>query len=109
MYYDSGATKLYVWCTGSTSPAGHTIEATRYPDQYYGLIFLNGISYITIQNLAVNRSNYYGISVSSGASSSNIVIQNNSFQYNYVNDLQFMPGSGSITFTLLSKTGRGCD
>lgn len=103
-YYNSSTSTLYVWTTGSDNPSGHTIEATKVPAEYFGLIELYNVSYITIQDLAINRANWMGITAgaSTGASTSHIVIQNNTFQYNYSNDINFRPPDGSVTYANLA-------
>ncbi len=84
-YYDPTASRLYVWATDSASPATHAIEASHYGATYYGLIFINNLSYITIDSLHLTKYNYNGVEIA--GTSSNITIQNSSFDYGYQNDV----------------------
>jgi len=92
-FYSSGT--LYVYTTAGDNPSGHTMEATAIPATYYALIQLNGVSYITIQGLALNRSNWGGIYIYPGAAG--ITIQNNTFTYNVQNDVDTQSYNGEMS------------
>jgi len=83
--YDPTTSRLYLWATDSASPATHTIEAAHYGATYYGLIFINNLSYITIDSLHLTKYNYNG--VETAGTSSNITVQNSNFDYGYQNDI----------------------
>ena len=83
--YDATNSRLYVWATDSSNPVTHTIEAARYGATYYGLIFINNLSYITIDSLHLTKYNYYGVEIA--GTSSSITVQNSSFDYGYQNDI----------------------
>jgi hypothetical protein len=84
-YYDSGTSRLYVWAADSASPAIHTIEASEYGATYYGLIYIHNLHYITIDSLHLTKYNYYGVEIA--GTSSDITVQNSSFDYGYQNDI----------------------
>lgn len=104
-YVDTTNHLMYLQLSDGSSPSGHTIEYTVSPAVNYGLIYLGTSSYITIQNLAIDRSNFYGISTNGGASNSGITIQNCTFNLNFENDVNDEPGStGRTNWTVMGNT-----
>jgi parallel beta-helix repeat protein len=68
-YYDSTASKLYLWMPKSDDPSSHSVEITNRP---YGITVTNK-NYVTIQDLAITEANNRNVSVSNA---SNITIKN---------------------------------
>jgi hypothetical protein len=86
-FYDSGASRLYVWTVDSSSPAGHTIEASAYPAMNgRGLIYAAGKSYFTINGLRISKSHDFGVEWDAlTGPGSNVTITNCDFDYGYRN------------------------
>jgi hypothetical protein len=71
-YYNSATSTLYFWSPGGDSPAGYTVEAKARPVAFN----LNGLSYVTIQNLNIRAAN-----ITSDSSSSYLTINNINAKY----------------------------
>ena len=75
-FYDTDATRLYVWATGGGSPG--TVEVSDKSSQD---ILINGKSYITLENLNT-RYSYYGITaLATAVNGVGIVVKNCKLQY----------------------------
>ena len=73
--YDASAGNLYLWTAGGDSPALHSVEVTSRP---YG-VSVNGRSYISIQNIAINnadQNDFYAVGVSSSNTANSITASN---------------------------------
>ena len=111
-FYDSAASKLYVWTSTGASPAGFTIEATRYPNQYYGLLSAINKSYLTIQNLHIVKSNYHDILLHDGGSGH--TVRWNTLDQSYHSSIQVAGQLGErnlndidVLYNTITDSGRG--
>lgn len=100
-YYETNTSRLYVWATDGTDPSNHTIEASVNPPIFYGLVEINNKSYITIDNLHITKSNYYGILIN--GTSGHITIQNSTFDYGLQCDIS--TGGTSATYDSVDVIG----
>jgi hypothetical protein len=83
-YYKTGTT-IYVWTTDGSNPTGHVIEASEYPtSENDGVVSIRSQSYITIDNLDIQMTNWYGVYFQVA---SHVTIQNSSFYHTYQNSI----------------------
>lgn len=109
-YYATGST-LYVWTADGSNLSEHTMEASHYPAGAAGpnapndgLVRIYNQNYITLDGLDLRESNFYGVKV---ANTSNITIQNASFEYSFHNGISPDEGGGftaSSNFNVLNNT-----
>lgn len=92
-FYCSSGT-IYVWTTASDSPASHTIEASIYPVNFFGLLYTYDKTYIVYDSLHITKSNWYGVEIDGAGS--HITVQNSNFDYGYQNDIS--PAETSVTY-----------
>jgi hypothetical protein len=112
-FYDSGASRLYVWTTDSSAPSTKTIEASTNGPNFYGMIRGLNKDNLIIENLRVVKTNYTGIYCEE---CDNVVVRGNTLEQNFQNNITFVGNLGQSNPTniyvdsntiLNSGTGRG--
>jgi hypothetical protein len=112
-FYDSGASRLYVWTTDSTSPSTKTIEASTNGPNFYGIIRGLNKDNLIIENLRAVKTNYTGIYCEE---CDNVVVRGNTLEQTFQNSITVVGNLGQANPTnisvesntiLNSGTGRG--
>jgi hypothetical protein len=112
-FYDSGASRLYVWTTDSSAPSTKTIEASTNGPNFYGIIRGLNKDNLVIENLRAVKTNYTGIYCEE---CDNVVIRSNTLEQTFQNSITVVGNLGQANPTnisvesntiLNSGTGRG--
>jgi hypothetical protein len=94
-FADTAGKYLYVWCTDSSDPSGHTMEAGRHGTEWYGLVTLVSKNNVTFDGIELRYANYFSFCDSGGK---NNIFKNNVVSYGYTQGMWAL-NTANVTIT----------